>query len=45
VAYEQSLGGVANVLKVELNLTRRFLLRAETGEVSAAGLFFRYAFD
>ena len=45
VMYEQSLGGVANVLKVELNLTRRFLLRAEAGQTSAAGLFFRYAFD
>ena len=45
VIYEQSLGGIANVLKVELNLTRRILLRAETGQTSAAGVFFRYTFD
>jgi len=45
VIYEQGLGTATNVLKVEYNLTRRFLLRAEAGQVSAAGLFFRYAFD
>lgn len=45
VVYEQSLGGIANVLKVELNLTRRLLLRAEAGQVSAAGLVFRWSFD
>jgi translocation and assembly module TamB len=45
VVYEQGLGAATNVLKIEYNLTRRFLLRAEAGEVSAAGLFFRYAFD
>lgn len=43
--YEQGLGGTANLLKIEYSLTRRLLLRAETGEVSAAGLFFRHAFD
>jgi translocation and assembly module TamB len=45
VIYEQSLGGVANVLKIELNLTRRILLRAEAGATSTAGLVFRWAFD
>jgi len=45
IVYEQSLGATANVLKLELNLTRRVLLRAETGEISAIGLFYRWAFD
>jgi translocation and assembly module TamB len=45
VVYEQSLGATANVLKLELNLSRRVLLRAETGEISAIGLFYRWAFD
>jgi translocation and assembly module TamB len=45
VVYEQSLGATANVLKLELTLTRRVLLRAETGEISAIGLFYRWAFD
>jgi translocation and assembly module TamB len=45
VVYEQSLGATANVLKLEFNLTRRLLLRAETGETSAIGLFYRWAFD
>ncbi|MGE5523750.1 MAG: translocation/assembly module TamB domain-containing protein [Rhodospirillaceae bacterium] len=45
VIYEQGLGTATNALKVEYNLTRRFLLRAEAGQISAAGLFFRYAFD
>lgn len=45
VIYEQSLGGLANVLKVEFNLTRRVLLTAETGAISAAGVLFRWAFD
>ena len=45
VAYEQSLGAMANVLKLELNLTRRVLLRAETGETSGLGIFYRWAFD
>ncbi len=45
VVYEQSLGATANVLKLEFNLSRRVLLRAETGEISAIGLFYRWAFD
>jgi translocation and assembly module TamB len=45
VVYEQSLGATANVLKLEFNLTQRLLLRAETGETSAVGLFYRWAFD
>ncbi len=45
IVYEQSLGATANVLKLEFNLTRRVLLRAETGEISAIGLFYRWAFD
>jgi translocation and assembly module TamB len=45
VVYEQSLGATANVLKLDYSLSRRVLLRAETGEVSALGLFYRWAFD
>lgn len=45
VIYEQGLGGATNVLKIEYNLSRRLVLRAEAGEVSAAGLFFRHVFD
>ena len=45
VVYEQSLGATANVLKLEFNLSRRVLLRAETGEISAIGMFYRWAFD
>jgi translocation and assembly module TamB len=45
IVYEQSLGATANVLKLEFNLSRRVLLRAETGEISAVGLFYRWAFD
>jgi translocation and assembly module TamB len=45
VIYEQSLGGIANVLKVELNVTRRILLTAEAGATSAAGVVFRWTFD
>jgi translocation and assembly module TamB len=45
IVYEQSLGATANVLKLEYSLSRRVLLRAETGETSALGLFYRWAFD
>jgi translocation and assembly module TamB len=45
VVYEQGLGATANVLKLEYNLSRRVLVRAETGETSALGLFYRWAFD
>jgi translocation and assembly module TamB len=45
IVYEESLGATANVLKLEYSLSRRVLLRAETGETSALGLFYRWAFD
>ena len=45
IVYEQSLGATANVLKLEFTLTRRVLMRAETGETSALGIFYRWAFD
>jgi translocation and assembly module TamB len=45
IVYEQSLGAAANVLKLEFTLSRRLLLRAEAGEISAIGLFYRWAFD
>jgi autotransporter translocation and assembly factor TamB len=45
IVYEPSLGVTANVLKLGFNLTRRLLLRAETGGTSALGLFHRWAFD
>jgi translocation and assembly module TamB len=45
VIYEQAVGATTNVLKLELNMTQRLLMRAEAGQVSSLGLFFRYAFD
>lgn len=45
IVYEEALGATANVLKLEYSLSRRVLLRAETGETSAIGLFYRWAFD
>jgi translocation and assembly module TamB len=45
VIYEQGFGAAASLLKLEFNLTRRVLLRAETGESSGVGVFYRWAFD
>ncbi|HKA40875.1 MAG TPA: translocation/assembly module TamB domain-containing protein [Burkholderiales bacterium] len=45
VVYEQGMGNAAQALKLEYNLGRRWLVRAEAGTASAIGLFFRWAFD
>ena len=45
VGFEQSLGAAASVLKLEFDLTQRVLLRAQTGEANALGIFYRYSFD
>jgi translocation and assembly module TamB len=45
VAYERGFGATASLLKLEFNLTRRVLLRAETGQTSGLGMFYRWAFD
>jgi translocation and assembly module TamB len=45
VVFEQGVGTAAHILKLEYNLSRRWLLRAETGTASAVGVFFRWAFD
>ena len=45
VVYEQGFGAAASVLKLEFNVTRRVLLRAETGQTSGLGVFYRWAFD
>ena len=45
VVFEQGVGTTAYILKLEYNLTRRWLLKAETGTASALGVVFRWAFD
>ena len=45
VVFEQGVGTAAHILKLEYSLSRRWLLRAETGTASAVGVFFRWAFD
>jgi translocation and assembly module TamB len=45
VGFEQSLGAAQNVLRLELTLTRRIALRAQTGQTSLLGLFYRYRWD
>jgi len=45
VVYEQGIAGAGSLLRLELTLTRRVLLRAEAGEVSAIGVFYRYLFE
>jgi translocation and assembly module TamB len=45
VAFEQSLGAAQSILKLEFDLTDRILLRAQTGEANAVGVFYRYTFD
>jgi len=45
VAFEQSLGAAQSILKLEFDLTERILLRAQTGEANAVGVFYRYTFD
>lgn len=45
VAFEQSLGGTANLLRLELTLTQRVTLRAQTGTTNSLGVFYRYTWD
>jgi translocation and assembly module TamB len=45
LTFEQSLGGAESLLRLELSLTQRIALRAQTGETSLLGLFYRYSWD
>jgi translocation and assembly module TamB len=45
IAFEQSIGGTESLLRLEMTLTERTTLRAETGRASSLGLFYRYAWD
>ena len=45
VGFEQGLGTAASILKLEYDLTERALLRVQTGESNAIGVFYRYSFD
>jgi translocation and assembly module TamB len=45
LAFEQSLGGTENLLRLELTLTQRIALRAQTGTTSSLGVFYRYFWD
>jgi len=45
VTYEQSVDAALAVLRLELALTRRFAVRAETGTRSGMDVFYRYSFD
>jgi translocation and assembly module TamB len=46
VSYEQGLGVVASALvKLDLSLTQRLSVRAETGTSSGIGLFYRFSWD
>jgi translocation and assembly module TamB len=45
VVFEQSLGGAENLLRLELSLTQRISLRAQAGQTSLLGMFYRYGWD
>jgi translocation and assembly module TamB len=45
VVFEQSLGGAENLLRLELSLTQRISLRAQAGQTSLFGVFFRHGWD
>jgi translocation and assembly module TamB len=45
VMFEQSLGGAENLLRLEFSLTDRVGLRAQAGQTSSFGLFYRYGWD
>jgi translocation and assembly module TamB len=46
ISYEQGLGAVAtNLVKLDLSLTQRLSLRAETGTSSGLGFFYRFSWD
>ena len=41
----EGMGAAESILKLEFDLTQRVLLRAQTGETNAVGVFYRYSFD
>ncbi len=45
LAFEQSIGGTESLLRLEMTLTERTALRAQTGRSSSLGLFYRYVWD
>jgi translocation and assembly module TamB len=46
ISYEQGLGAAASALvKLDLSLTQRLSVRAETGTSSGVGLFYRFSWD
>lgn len=45
LAFEQSIGGTESLLRLEMTLTQRTALRAQTGRTSSLGFFYRYAWD
>ena len=45
IAFEQSLGGTENLLRLEMSLTQRIALRAQAGTNSSVGVFYRYSWD
>ncbi len=45
VAYERSLAGTLGTFSIFYDLSRRFTLRASTGEKSAIDLIFKYSYD
>jgi translocation and assembly module TamB len=46
LTYEQGIGAAAqNLVKIDLSLTDRISLRAQTGTTSGAGVYYRYSWD
>lgn len=45
VAYERSLAGTLGTFSIFYDLSRRFTLRASTGEKSAVDLIYKYSYD
>jgi translocation and assembly module TamB len=45
LAFEQSLGGTENLLRLEMSLTERIALRAQAGLTSSVGIYYRYFWD
>jgi translocation and assembly module TamB len=46
LSYEAGVGALAqNLVKIDLSLTQRISLRAQTGSSSGAGVYYRYSWD
>lgn len=45
VAFEQSLGGTENLLRLELTVTQRIALRAQAGTTNSLGLYYKHSWD